>query len=268
MIYFLLPNVNAIIEMKCSFCDKNESFVSNSLCNYLNVMKKKIDHFEGDWDIFKKYTNPFEYINTLVPKKNVCISKAKPLSRSFYKMIELVDMFDLLENVSENMKSFHIAEGPGGFIEALVMKRNNINDRYVGMSLIDDKDDKNIPGWSKSKQFLEKNENVFIENGAKNDGDILNIDNFDYVVNKYSNIDLITGDGGFDFSIDFNNQEEVMFKLLYAQVCYALCMQKRGGCFILKIFDCFMKRTIDLLYLLSSLLLCTTPHAPAGMERD
>ena len=81
-----------------------------------------------------------------------------------YKMIELVDMFDLLENVSENMKSFHIAEGPGGFIEALVMKRNNINDRYVGMSLIDDKDDKNIPGWNKSKQFLdlEKNENVFI----------------------------------------------------------------------------------------------------------
>ena len=79
-------------------------------------------------------------------------------------MIELVDMFDLLENVSENMKSFHIAEGPGGFIEALVMKRNNINDRYVGMSLIDDKDNKNIPGWNKSKQFLdlEKNENVFI----------------------------------------------------------------------------------------------------------
>jgi len=252
MIYFLLPNVNVIIDMKCIFLDENESYVSNSLCNYLNVMKKKIDHFEGDWDIFKKYTNPFEYINTIIPKKNVCISKIKPLSRSFYKMIELIDMFDLLENVSVNMKSFHIAEGPGGFIEALTMKRNNVNDSYVGMSLVDDKDDKNIPGWNKSRQFLEKNRNVFIENGKNEDGDILNIDNFDYVIDKYSNIDMITGDGGFDFSIDFNNQEEVMFRLLYAQVCYALCMQKQGGCFILKIFDCFMKRTIDLLYLLSS----------------
>lgn len=252
MIYFLLPNVNTILEMKCSFSKNNESFVSNSLCSYLNIMKKRIDHFEGDWDIFKKYTNPFEYINTMIPKKNMCVSKIKPLSRSFYKMIELVDMFDLLENVPENIKSFHIAEGPGGFIEALAMRRNNENDSYIGMSLVDDKDDKNIPGWNKSKQFLEKNKNVFIENGVNGDGNILDINNFDYVIDKYSNIDVLTGDGGFDFSIDFNNQEEVMFKLLYAQVCYALCMQKQGGCFILKIFDCFMKRTIDLLYLLSS----------------
>ena len=40
MIYFLLPNVNTILEMKCSFSKNNESFVSNSLCSYLNIMKK------------------------------------------------------------------------------------------------------------------------------------------------------------------------------------------------------------------------------------
>ena len=53
------------------------------------------------------------------------------------------------------------------------MKRNNVNDSYVEMSLVDDKDDNNIPGWNKSRQFLEKNKNVFIENGKNEDGDLL-----------------------------------------------------------------------------------------------
>ena len=65
-------------------------------------------------------------------------------------------------------------------------------------------------------------------------------------------MDLITADGGFDFSTGFNSQEINITKLLYGQICYALCLQKRGGSFILKIFDCFMNHTVDLLYILSS----------------
>ena len=65
-------------------------------------------------------------------------------------------------------------------------------------------------------------------------------------------MDLITADGGFDFSVDYNNQELNIIRLLFSQIAYALCMQKKGGNFILKIFDCFMQQTIDLLYILSS----------------
>ena len=36
-----------------------------------------------------------------------------------------------------------------------------------------------------------------------------------------------------------------------AQVCYALCTQNEGGVFVLKLFDCFLSNTVDLLYLLS-----------------
>jgi hypothetical protein len=43
-----------------------------------------------------------------------------------------------------------------------------------------------------------------------------------------------------------------IINLLFAQIAYALCMQKRGGVFVLKIFDCFMKQTIDLIYILCS----------------
>ena len=63
---------------------------------------------------------------------------------------------------------------------------------------------------------------------------------------------FITGDGGFDFSVDFNKQEISISKLLFAQVIYAIVLQKKNGSFVLKLFDCFMQHTIDILYLLSS----------------
>jgi hypothetical protein len=65
-------------------------------------------------------------------------------------------------------------------------------------------------------------------------------------------MDLITGDGGFDFSADFNNQETNITQLLFAQMCYALCLQKHNGSFVLKFFDCFMEHTVDILYILSA----------------
>ena len=40
-------------------------------------------------------------------------------------------------------------------------------------------------------------------------------------------MDFITGDGGFDFSIDFNKQEISISKLLFAQVIYAIVLQKK-----------------------------------------
>ena len=50
-------------------------------------------------------------------------------------------------------------------------------------------------------------------------------------------MDIITGDGGFDFSIDYNKQEILAVRLIFTQIVYALHLQKKGGTFILKIFD-------------------------------
>jgi 23S rRNA U2552 (ribose-2'-O)-methylase RlmE/FtsJ/protein involved in ribonucleotide reduction len=151
------------------------------------------------------------------------------------------------------INSFHLAEGPGGFIEALANTRRNPSDNYIGMTLLDDAEDMNIPAWKKSEHFLRMNPNVHIEIGASGTGNILLIDNFDLCVARYgSSMEIITADGGFDFSVDFNNQENRISKLLYAQACYAICLQKKNGHFVLKIFDCFMEHTIDILYILST----------------
>jgi 23S rRNA U2552 (ribose-2'-O)-methylase RlmE/FtsJ len=255
MTYYLLPKTSYLIHKYIDCVEKDEMpkpVISYSLSSYLYDMKEKIESKEKDWDIFKKYTNPYEYIHTQLSFKKKCISKYKPISRSFFKMIEIVSIFELNFD-SRPIRSFHLAEGPGGFIEALAGLRKCPHDKYVGMTIIDENNDPNIPGWKKTEQFLRQNKNVFIETGADQTGNILSMDNYIHCREKYgSTMDLITGDGGFDFSMDFNNQEINIAKLLFAQVMYALSMQKRGGCFILKLFDTFMQHSIDLLYILSS----------------
>ncbi len=73
-----------------------------------------------------------------------------------------------------------------------------------------------------------------------------------YFKNNYSNkFDFITADGGFDYSVDFNKQEENSINLIFCEVLYALILQKQGGSFILKIFDIFHKVTLEILYILS-----------------
>lgn len=281
MLYTLLPNAHIILYRSITCIDSAEPTkpkLSPSLCNYLYQIKNRIDDHSDAWDNYKKYTNPYEFINTNVPGKNKPISSIKPLSRSYYKMIELVTFFNLCHystcNTFESksskiltnlpIKCFHLAEGPGGFIEALVHMRDNKNDTYIGMTMLDDKEDFNIPAWKKSQNFLDKNKNVFIENGADKTGNILSVENFQHCYDKYkSSFDIITADGGFDFSSNFNNQELNITKLLYGQICYALCTQKEGGSFILKVFDCYMEHTIDLLYILSAFyknVYITKPH--------
>ena len=255
MTYYLLPKTCFFIPkyIDCVFKDISQnSFISNSLSTYLHDLKEKIDYYEKEWDMFKKYTNPYEYIHTVNPIKNKSVSKYKPLSRSYFKLIEIINTFNLNMD-KDSIRSFHLAEGPGGFIEALLNMRKCMNDIYIGMTLIDNNNDVNIPSWKKSDVFLKENKNIIIEKGNDNTGNILSLENFLHCKNKYgSSMDFITGDGGFDFSFDFNNQEIIISKLLFSQICYALTMQKKGGTFVLKIFDCFMEHTIDLLYILCS----------------
>ena len=68
----------------------------------------------------------------------------------------------------------------------------------------------------------------------------------------YSNkMNLITADGGLDFCDTFEMQEKNMLRLIYTEIIYALSLQKKGGNFVLKIFDIFLTQTLQYIYLLS-----------------
>lgn len=258
MSYFLFPEIHDNIEdinitSDIEGVSNHKLYLSLTLNGYLNNIKKQIDDNCDNWDHVKRYTNPYEFIHSNIPGSKNSISKLKPLSRSFYKMVEITNMLHLLDNLRDGpIETFHLAEGPGGFIEAIAFMRKNDDDKYHGMTLINE--DPNVPGWKKSKHFLETHKNVDIEYGPSNTGDLLDVENLKYCYSKYKNtMNIITADGGFDFSIDFNKQEILATNLLFAQVSFAIAMQKPGGHFILKIFDIFTKTTVDIIYLLSSL---------------
>lgn len=278
MIYYLLPQTSPYTYKYLVYETQMqipECYICQSLLHYLTNIKEKITSREKEWDHYKKYTNTYEYIHSVVPHIKKPVSKYRPLSRSYFKMVEIIHQFELISLAkykSRPIKTFHLAEGPGGFIEAVVNLRRNINtntyakttnrfgglepadtvDIYYGMTL--DYDEKtNVYGWKKSEHFLETNPSVVIEKGADQTGNLLNLCNLEYCHKKYGGtIDFITADGGFDFSSNFNGQELSVANLLFAQVAYALFMQKYGGAFVLKLFDCFHKHTIDIIYLLSS----------------
>jgi 23S rRNA U2552 (ribose-2'-O)-methylase RlmE/FtsJ len=230
---------------------EEEIYISNSLHHYLSNIKLQIDEHNIYWDYYKKITNPYEFIHTRVPEFNISVCKYKPLSRSFFKMIEIIKTFLFLTE-TKDINCFHLAEGPGGFIEAFNYIRNNKNDKLYGMTLISQ--DAKIPSWKKSSNYLNNNKNIILEYGSSNTGDLFLKENLIHCNKKYSGtMNYITGDGGIDFSVDFNNQEELSIKLIIAQVFFAIIMQKEGGNFVLKIFDIFKFKTAEIIFLLSNL---------------
>ena len=234
--------------------EESDIMVNKTLYKYLNFVKGQIDCRLEQWDKYKKYTNPHEYIHTTIPNTKQAISTLKPISRSFFKMIEICKTLFLLDILpSDSCKSFHLAEGPGGFIEALAYMRKNPADKYYGMTLIDDTN-QNVPGWRKSKHFLLNNPNVIIETGIERNGDLTRPENLRYCYDTYKEqMDIITGDGGFDFSFQYPHQEQISTKLILCQIAFAIAMQKPGGTFILKVYDTFTRISLDFLYLLSNL---------------
>ena len=232
-------------------------FISPSLRSYLNACKQDIGTELSNWDLFKRYTNPYEYVHTLVPGCRNAVCREHPISRAYFKLYEIIKDHNLLSYPSNiPIRTFHLAEGPGGFVEATVEIRNSAGghptDAFHGITLIDSSND-SIPGWNKIAGFMQKHPQFSIEKGSSGTGDLLDCENLRHCFEKYGNtMDFITGDGGFDFSTDYNGQENQSLCLLLAQVAFALSLQKRGGNFVVKVFDMFTRLSVEILFLLNS----------------
>ena len=180
--------------------------------------------------------------------------------------------FDLVKkgNTHDSIVTAHIAEGPGGFLEALVNYRKNSNDMIYGMTL--KSTDNTIPDWTIPHKLFKYN-NICLTYGKDKTGSLYNLDNIIYL-KKYidQKVDLVTADGGFDYSVDFNSQEVISQKLIFSEIITALTIQKNGGNFVCKIFDIFNYVTLELLWLISCFyekIIITKPFTsrPANSEK-
>jgi 23S rRNA U2552 (ribose-2'-O)-methylase RlmE/FtsJ len=226
--------------------DNSNFFKNDTLINSLHQTKCKIDSCNlKKWELAKKYHNDFEYVYTSSnTQKNMCL--VLPISRSYFKILEIIYEFNLFQND----KSFScIAEGPGGFIQSIhdIYKKNkmNINTIY-GITLISN--DRKIPYWNSN---ILKNPKNNIQYGTDKTGDIYKLSNaLDYIKSHKEKCYLVTSDGGFDFSENYNEQENNCIKLLFCEIFIALHVQELNGTFIIKVFDLLNLKTIQLLYIL------------------
>ena len=275
---YVIPNVDYKFQtsnFSLTFCPKCEvaPFFCFSLHRYLNKMKNEIEKYANEWDRFKKYTNPYEYIHSAVPGHRVSVCMLRPISRSFYKMIEIGNHFGIFKYYeSIPIKTFHLAEGPGGFIEAVWNQRASnamvAQDKYYGITLHNS--DANIPGWSK---LHEKKIPNFVVVPPADDpayasdtrGDVTDYGNFRYCATHHRrSANIITADGGFDFTNNFNDQESMATRLIVAEVLTALTVQTIDGTFVLKIYDVFTKIMIEIIYILASFYKKAYLYKPAS----
>jgi 23S rRNA U2552 (ribose-2'-O)-methylase RlmE/FtsJ len=224
---------------------------------------------EHKWELAKKMVNPYELVYThddsrLPPS----LSLGMPLSRSFFKMVEILNISGFFETTVKgvnSIRSVHVAEGPGGFIQALYnrasIKNKQISSSYA-MTL--KPNNPHVPGWKKATQFLQKHKQVKIHYGADGTGDIYNTENQDSFINfSEGKAHIFTADGGFDFSVDYALQEQRVFHLLICSITVGLRTLLKDGQFIIKLFDCNSPNTKTLIMLLSKCFLDWTLYKPA-----
>jgi len=224
--------------------EKGDKIKCVNITEYIDELtesKNNIDKYQKQWEKIKKYINDYEYIYTS-PNKNMNISNIIPVSRSYFKMIEILKEFQLINDNTKYV--FCMAEAPGGFIQCL-----NDNNLIINATTLLS-NDRYVPKWNR---LILNNKNIKIYNGINNNGDICDLENILSYVKKFKkqSQDIVTGDGGFDYSSDYNKQEINTISLIYCEILIALLLQKENGCFICKIFDIFQNQTIQLLYLLT-----------------
>lgn len=217
---------------------------------------------EGKWDDYKKITNPYEYIFLSWNRRSSrSVATRQPLSRSYFKMVELWKRLDLSNEFQalshKGITTAHAAEGPGGFIEACttMLERGGLT-LQSAKAITLRSDAKNVPGWRKAQRFLQQWPMITIHDGQDGTGNILLEANQDaFVVSVRTDhpegVNLFTADGGFDFSSDYNAQEDSVLPLLLAEIILGIRVLAKGGICIVKCFDTFERSTQDLLWLAS-----------------
>jgi len=204
----------------------------------LNKVKNKIGSISSeDWSRIRKFTNLFEFPHS--QRSN----NTKPISRAFFKLWEILSDFDIKINKS----SVHIAEAPGGFIEATLKYRKLIwgLKKTFTLSLINNNRDTPRYHHKLSKQ------NIDIIIGVDDTGDLYNLLNIVSVKKAVEDfpVDFITADGGITENGEFCMKEQKHIRLIFSEIVCALIVLDEKGSFVLKIFDLFTKPMADIIYM-------------------
>ena len=232
-----------------------DKIIDMDIYNYLIECKNKIELVGNikKWDYYKKLSNPYELVSKYIKsrKLNLGVADHKPISRAFYKFWEILLEYKLINNSSKRIIYGALAEGPGGFIEAFSFYRRKYgghsNDLINCITL--KSDSCNIPNWEMIRGCKYN-----ISWGEDGTGNLYNVKNILHYCNQFrrNKADLVSADGGFDFSNNYYNVERSAQQLIFCEIVTGLMILKTGGHMVIKVFDSFNKSSIDILYILHS----------------
>ena len=287
-----IPVIGELDKVEPSIFDEdvNVSFSSNidyprseyGFHHFIHASKNKTEilkQFDGKKKVylvmnrFERYVDNYDD-NIGNYSKNFFGLDKKPdiLSRGFYKLWEILMMFDLIDIKNNKFISAHLAEGPGSFIQATMFYRDMFckssdakNDKYYAVTLHSEDvgGDNHVPELEKEfvsyyqkekpvRFILHKTYTKQVAGGSKkkDNGDITDPKTIKLFGGQMDDkADLITGDGGFDW-INENIQEQEAFRLVIAQVVAAAKLQKKGGNFVCKIFESFTRTSLKIIAML------------------
>lgn len=228
----------------------------------MNEFERNVDNYEESiGNISKVYFN--------IDKDK----KPDILSRDFYKLWELLFMFDIVNIDKDSFVSAHLAEGPGSFIQAVMFFRDmfckkglSSKDKYYAVTLHNENEGDSTREID--KKFIEyyeseKPQRIHIHKtyNKQSAGGVQTKDNGDITDPKTVKLfggemkekaDFITGDGSFDW-INENIQEQEAFRLIFSQIVAAVKYQKKGGAFVCKFFEMFTSVSLKFVSILASL---------------
>lgn len=236
------------------------------------------------------FANPYSLINLNIKKinfihkmTNIKIDidkndKLDPIGRAYFKMWEIMKEFPIIDPKNTKLISSNIAEGPGGFIQAIVDYRKKyaikhyLSNKYYAITLINTHNTLQF-NTNKNNSTVKKFMNTYSKKHkmieiSYGDNDIKNGD-----LNKVKNIiaytklfdknkaDIITGDGGLSASAISNNlwknkyeeyilNHELRTQLFFNQLLIILSVQKKNKNFVCKFFARYDHVTAQMIYMM------------------
>ncbi len=257
--------INSSFVWTANFIPLEETHIASEIADAKNSIETCGPQYL--WNFAKKIINPYELVYTY-KKENIpkSLSMHIPLSRSYFKMIEMLQLTEYFKRRPSKMSltTAHVCEGPGGFIEAIyeIANRNSIKIKNTHAITLRSTQP-HIPGWRRAQQFLQRHRQVKIEYGPDGTGDILKKENRDDFISKTGKVNIYTADGGFDFTADYLAQEKNVFPLIVASVHIGFSVLDNHGFFVLKIFDQFEQATQQLIAFMASHFNQWTIYKPA-----
>ena len=254
---------------------RNDSLneLKNQITPHAKIWERKIRYLINPYeliDIYRSDTNASKkYNKSIIKYDQTGLDGIYPIfSRAYFKLWEILAELKLLDQFQNKaIRIANLAEGPGGFIHALLDYRNQQNasqwkhDEYHSITLkktpqlsgVQDWDNINASAYFNLIKKQGYNVNLSYGTGTGNLLDLNNITHFTTIDLKNQKCQLITADGGIELETDdeYSVQELANAKLFFAEILIALTLQEKNGTFIIKIYDIYYDLTLQMITLLS-----------------